>query len=452
MEERGSAGGGVNLPQAARHVLFALAVGVVGAAASIALSLSVDLAARLQARFPWLLLLLPVLGAASVLLYRALKLPAHLATDTMVDRLRRNDRVPPALAPGILAGTFLTVLGGGSAGATATALAMSSSAASGLGRLVRVEPIAGRETGEARRGWAAACGMAAAFSALFAAPLAGAAFALELVRFDGAVARRLPAVLAASFAAWLVALPLSSGYALPEAVIPDTSWSAGALCLLVGVASAAAGTAFGWSLRALRRTFCRARAHPAFVAAAGGALLCALVLAFGWQRFEGSGLALLDGAFSGNAGTFDFAVKALLTALTLGVGFKGGEVMPALSVGALLGATCAGPLGAAPSFAAAMGASAFFAAAARCPLAAVLLSAEAFGWAAAPWAALAVLPAYLLSADVGMFGRGVTALKDRKRRKGRRAKDGAEAKDEPPVRHGARGERGESDEPDAPQG
>ncbi len=438
--------------QLARHAAFALAVGAAGALAAALATLALAAASALSARFPYLVFALPVLGAASIGMFRLLRLPLGAQPGSVVEDVRDDDPVPLALAPAALACTFLTVLGGGSAGATATALAMSSSAASGLGRLVRVEPIAGRETGEARRGWTAACGMAAAFSALFAAPLAGAAFALELVRFDGAVARRLPAVLAASFAAWLVALPLSSGYALPEAAIPDASWSAGALCVLVGVASAAAGTAFGWSLRALRRTFCRARAHPAFVAAAGGALLCALVLAFGWQRFEGSGLALLDGAFSGNAGTFDFAVKALLTALTLGVGFKGGEVMPALSVGALLGATCAGPLGAAPSFAAAMGASAFFAAAARCPLAAVLLSAEAFGWAAAPWAALAVLPAYLLSADVGMFGRGVTALKDRKRRKGRRAKDGAEAKDEPPIRHGARGERNESDEPDAPQG
>ncbi|WP_417064512.1 chloride channel protein, partial [Gordonibacter urolithinfaciens] len=260
-----------------------------------------------------------------------------------------------------------------------------------------------------------ACGMAAAFSALFGAPLAGAAFALELVRFDGAVARHLPAVLTASLAAWIVSLPLAGGYALPAAAPPDASWRAGALCLLVGLASAAAGTVFGWSLRALRRAFGRARAHPALVAAAGGALICALVLAFGWQRFEGSGLALLADAFAGDAGPFDFAAKALLTVVTLGFGFKGGEVMPALSVGALLGASCAGLIGAAPPFAAAMGAAAFLAAAARCPLAAVLLAGEAFGWAAAPWAALAVLPAYLGSVDVGMFGRGITAWRTRSR-------------------------------------
>ncbi|MFR1640058.1 MAG: chloride channel protein, partial [Eggerthellaceae bacterium] len=182
MEERGSAGGGVSLPQAACHVLFARG-GRRGRRGSIALSLSVDLAARLQARFPWLLLLLPVLGAASVLLYRALKLPAHLATDTMVDRLRRNDRVPPALAPGILAGTFLTVLGGGSVGKEAAALQMGASLGALVGRPFKLAPVrAGRPA--IPRGYAAAAGMAACFGALFFAPLGSTVFVLELARFD----------------------------------------------------------------------------------------------------------------------------------------------------------------------------------------------------------------------------------------------------------------------------
>lgn len=116
--------GGLDFSQVARHLGFALAAGVVGAAASIVLSIAVDFAGRLSARFAWILLVLPVLGMLSVLLYRALRLPAHLATDTMVDRLRRNDLVPPSLAPGILAGTFLTVLGGGSVGKEAAALQM----------------------------------------------------------------------------------------------------------------------------------------------------------------------------------------------------------------------------------------------------------------------------------------------------------------------------------------
>ena len=99
MEERGDAGGkkavgdeatpagalhGFDFGQVARHVAFAAVVGAVGAGASIVLSLAVDFAGRLSGRFPWLLLALPVLGIASILLYRLLRLPVDLATDTVV--------------------------------------------------------------------------------------------------------------------------------------------------------------------------------------------------------------------------------------------------------------------------------------------------------------------------------------------------------------------------------
>ena len=191
MAERGAEGGGVDPSQVVRHFLFALAAGGAGAAASIALSLAVDHAARLSGRFPWLLLALPALGAASVLLYRALKLPAHLATDTLVDRLRRNDRVPPALAPGILAGTFLTVLGGGSVGKEAAALQMGASLGVLVGRPFKLAPVR-RGAPAIPQGYAAATGMAACFGALFFAPLGSTMFVLELARFDRAVARHVP--------------------------------------------------------------------------------------------------------------------------------------------------------------------------------------------------------------------------------------------------------------------
>ena len=66
---------GFDFGQVARHVAFAAVVGAVGAGASIVLSLAVDFAGRLSGRFPWLLLALPVLGIASILLYRLLRLP-----------------------------------------------------------------------------------------------------------------------------------------------------------------------------------------------------------------------------------------------------------------------------------------------------------------------------------------------------------------------------------------
>ena len=373
--------GGLDFSQVARHLGFALAAGVVGAAASIVLSIAVDFAGRLSARFAWILLVLPVLGMLSVLLYRALRLPAHLATDTMVDRLRRNDLVPPSLAPGILAGTFLTVLGGGSVGKEAAALQMGASLGALVGRPFKLAPVR-RGASAIPRGYAAATGMAACFGALFFAPLGSTMFVLELARFDRAVARHVPT-------------------------------------LLVALACGAAGTVFGTGLRLARRVVRHRIGRPLIAAAAGGLLFAGIVLAFGWQAFEGTGMPLLRGALAGHAGGADFAVKAALTVLALGFGLKGGEIMPMFTVGALLGCALGGLTGAAAPFSAALGLAAFFAAASRCPLAALLMGAEIFGLAAAPYLALAVVVAYAGSRDVGVFGHGAASELVRLRRQER---------------------------------
>ena len=143
------------------------------------ISLAVDFAGRLSGRFPWLLFALPVLGIASILLYRLLRLPVDLATDTVVGNMRKNRRVPAALTPGILLGTCLTVAGGGSVGKEAAVMQMGASLGSTVGRPFRLRAIRRQRQGEGElEGYAAACGMAAAFSALFFAPIGSTVFVL----------------------------------------------------------------------------------------------------------------------------------------------------------------------------------------------------------------------------------------------------------------------------------
>ncbi|MFR1640348.1 MAG: chloride channel protein, partial [Eggerthellaceae bacterium] len=176
-----------------------------------------------------------------------------------------------------------------------------------------------------------------------------------------------------------------------------------AQCALVGLACGAAGTVFGAALRGARRIVRSHVGRPVLAAVAGGLLFAGVVLACGWQGFEGTGMPLLRGALAGHAGGADFAVKAGLTVLALGFGLKGGEIMPMFTVGALLGCSLGGLMGASAPFSAALGLAAFFAAASRCPLAALFMGAEIFGLAAAwrsRWRRLRG------SRDVGVFGRG----------------------------------------------
>lgn len=400
--------GCVDFGQVMRHTAFALAMGVAGAVASIVLSLSVDFAGGLIARFPWLLLALPLLGLASVGLYCLLQLPVNLATDTVVRNLRKNERVPAALAPGILLGTFLSVLGGASVGKESAVLQMGASIGSALGRLFNLAPVRGGLR-SLPHGYAAACGMAAAFSALFFAPLGSTMFVLELARFDRAVARHVPSMLAAAFVAFAIARATGIGDVIPRVVIPEASWPLVAQSLLVGLCCAVAGFLFAGALRFARQAVRRRLRRPALAVIAGGLLFAGFVLAFGWQEFEGTGMSLLVGALAGSAGPLDFAIKALLTVLALGFGFKGGEIMPMFTVGALLGCALGHVTGVSAGFSAALGMAAFFAAASRCPLAALLMGAEIFGWAALPFLLVAVGAAYAGSLDVGVFGRGAAS-------------------------------------------
>lgn len=397
--------GRVDFVQLVRHVVFALVVGAAGAAASIVLTLSVTFAGSFSSRYPWLLFALPVFGLASVGLYKLLRLPVNLATDNVIDRFRANERISGAVAPGILAGTCLTVLGGGSVGMESGALQMGASVGSVLGRPFKLAPVwhRGRTIPD---GYPAALGMAAAFSALFFAPLGSMMFVLELARFDRAVARHVPSMLIATLTAYFIARAVGIGDFIPKVALPELSWAVVVHCLLVGLCCAVGGVLFAGGLRALRHVVRHRVGRPFVAVTAGGLLFAGLVLALGWQAYEGTGMVLLQDALAGKAGPADFAVKAALTVLVLGFGFKGGEIMPMFTVGALLGCALGLAAGEPAGFSAALGMAAFFAAASRCPLTALVMGAEIFGWAALPFLLVAVTVAYAGSYDVGVFGRG----------------------------------------------
>jgi H+/Cl- antiporter ClcA len=118
------------------------------------------------------------------------------------------------------------------------------------------------------------------------------------------------------------------------------------------------------------------------------------------------GLPWLDRVFHAGAAVPPgaFAVKLLLTAVTVGFGFKGGEVTPHFVVGALLGAALAPLLGLPPAFLAAVGLVAVFAAASNTPIASTLMGLELFGPGFAGPLAVACFLAYVLAGHRGIYG------------------------------------------------
>jgi H+/Cl- antiporter ClcA len=133
---------------------------------------------------------------------------------------------------------------------------------------------------------------------------------------------------------------------------------------------------------------------------------CAIVLlaelACG-HRYLGLGLPMLEQAFQQPLPGWDFAGKLLFTVLSIGMGFKGGEVTPLFVIGATLGNALAPWLPLPFDCLAALGLVAVFAGAANTPLACTLLAIELFGGALALPAALACATSYVCSGHLGIY-------------------------------------------------
>ncbi len=89
--------------------------------------------------------------------------------------------------------------------------------------------------------------------------------------------------------------------------------------------------------------------------------------------------------------------------MTLGAGFKGGEVTPLFFIGATLGNALSYVLPLPPSLLAGMGFVAVFAGAANTPISSTLMAMELFGAEAGTYAAVACVASYLFSGHAGIY-------------------------------------------------
>ncbi len=184
------------------------------------------------------------------------------------------------------------------------------------------------------------CGVAAAISTIFAAPIAGLIFAHEVVLRHYSLRAFAPVTLASVVAYVTGEVLVEEEPLLPIPDAPSIHPLEFVLFALTGVAAALLAIAFMRGMRLVQRASARVRAPlPAKTLAAGAAVgLIALwtphVLGVGLDTLR---LTLTDTFTATEAGSI-LAAKLLATVLCLGVGFAGGVFTPSLIIGALLGA------------------------------------------------------------------------------------------------------------------
>ena len=138
-------------------------------------------------------------------------------------------------------------------------------------------------------------------------------------------------------------------------------------------------------------------------AAVGGVLVALLTLLVGTRDYNGAGMDVIARAVAGQARPEAFALKILFTALTLGAGFKGGEIVPAFFTGATFGNVIGKLLGLSPSFGAGLGLVALFCGVTNCPVSSLILSVELFGAKGFGFFAVVVAVSFMLSGYYGLY-------------------------------------------------
>lgn len=225
--------------------------------------------------------------------------------------------------------------------------------------------------------------MSGVFSALFGTPLTATVFALEVISVGVLYYAGLVPCITAAMAAFGVSTlmgwspPVRGGHA---PVTLETMVPVVALAILCAVVSILFCKGLHWTERLLDRGF----RSPWVRVLAGSVLLIGMSLLTNGD-YNGAGMDVIARALAGEADGWAWLLKILFTAVTIGCGFKGGEVVPSFFVGAAFGCFMGGLLGLPAGFGGAIGLVAVFCGAVNCPVASVLLSVELFGSAGAPY-------------------------------------------------------------------
>ena len=139
-----------------------------------------------------------------------------------------------------------------------------------------------------------------------------------------------------------------------------------------------------------------------------------LTLMLGSKEYLGTGDALIYGAIhDGQADPVAFAWKILFTALTLGCGLKGGEIVPSFAIGATFGCVVGPLLGLPAPYAAGVGMISMFCGVTNCPLSALVLGFEVFSFCNPGGFLMAVAASFLVSGYGGLYAKQKFAFSKR---------------------------------------
>jgi H+/Cl- antiporter ClcA len=364
---------------------------------------------------PYLLYFLPFAGVVIHFMYKLWGKSSEKGNNLIMDEIHEpGGGVPPQMGVLVLFTTVFTHLFGGSAGREGTAVQIGGSIAQLLAKWFKLSKNDVKVLLMA--------GIAAGFGAVFGTPLTGAIFAIEVIALGKL---KYNAIIPCLFASIIGDVTVGfwqikhTSYHIDKLqnnssfISEYLHWDL-LLLIKIIIASIAFGlTSYLFSemvhnIKKLFLTFIKLTWVIPFI---GGVIIILLTFLVGKPDYLSLGVnaeypgsvTIISSFTNGGADAFSWLWKTVFTAITLGTGFKGGEVTPLFYIGATLGNSLAVLMDAPISLFAALGFIAVFAGATNTPLACTLMGVELFGGEYILYFAVACFIAYFFSGHTGIY-------------------------------------------------
>ncbi len=378
-----------------RWTVLSVAMGLICGLVGTAFGYGVSWAQMLFREHGMMLYLMPVAGILIVLVHKLFKQVGNKGTNLVLESVLAGEPIRFSMLPCIFISTILSQSVGASAGKEGAALQIGGSIGDLLGNVLKLDAHDKKAL--------IMSGMSGCFAAVFGTPLAAAMFGIEVATIGTHYhAALVPCVFSAFIGAQVSHRLGLHAEKFDILHIPAVDWKPMILIALLGLCCAAVSVCFCILLHESHKLYQKKISNIYARIILASALSIALALIFG-RGYCGAGFNLVELAMEGDADLSAFLLKMLFTAVALGGGFKGGEIVPTLAVGATFGAAFGNLLGFEPSLCAACGLLSLFAGVTNCPAATMFLGFELFGFEAMPYFAVAVAVSFTLSGYYGLY-------------------------------------------------
>lgn len=387
----------LNMEYLAKWLLLATITGLAGGFAGALFSKLIRYASSIYRTHSYMKFLLPISGLATVFMYKALHEDINKGTNMVILAIHSSEPIHKKQGLLIFISAIMSHFGGASVGKEGAALQIGGNLGTLIADAFRLD--------EYDKKIMIMTGMSALFGSVFGTPIGAAIFPIEVVSIGVMYYTALfPCIISSFFGAWVarkMSAPVSIfrimgkvGALAPEKLV---------MAVIIGILCAVMSVLFTDLLKNAGKLYNNLIPNPYIRILVGAGIFTILISIFSPEYYSGTGARLIDAALYDYVPPYAFLIKMLMTAVVIGAGFKGGEIVPTLAVGACFGATLGVMLNLDTHFAASLGMLGLFAGMTNCPIASTFMAIEMFGAKGAPYYGIVICLAYALSGYKGLY-------------------------------------------------